>query len=75
VIRNRSYQNRVRRAGLVSCGQIFEDLVERTADRRRKRRSRNLHGGVQLERFADQPVPRDTDRPQFDLLPKAYEGL
>ena len=29
--------------------------------------SGNLQGGLQLELFADQPVPRDSDRPLLDL--------
>ncbi len=72
MIRNRSYHARARRAGLVSCGQILEELVERAVDRRRKKRSGKLQGGLQLELFADQPIPRDPDRPLFDLLPEAY---
>jgi hypothetical protein len=62
-----------RRDGLVSVGTILEELVERAADRRRKKRSGNLQGGLQLELFADQPVPRDPERPLFDLLPEAYD--
>jgi hypothetical protein len=43
------------------------------AARRRKRHSGNLQGGLQLELFADPPVPRDPERPLVDLLPDAYD--
>jgi hypothetical protein len=78
VIRNRTHHARAQRAGLVSCGQILEELVERAADRRfyrpaRRPKPRAAAGqSLQLELFADQPVPRDPDRPLFDLLPEAY---
>ena len=58
---------------MVSAGEVLEELVERAADRRRRTRSGKLQRGLQLELFADQPVPRDADRPLFDLLPEAYE--
>jgi hypothetical protein len=58
---------------MVSAGAILEEQVERAADRRRKKRSGNLQGGLQLELFADQPVPRDPDRPLLDLMPEAYD--
>ena len=63
---NKSYYARARRGGVVSAGAILEELVERAADRRRKKRG-NLQEGLQLELFADQPVPRDSDRPLLDL--------
>jgi hypothetical protein len=61
---------------MVSAGQILEELAERAADRhRRRKRSVKLQEGVQLELFADEPIPRDADRPLVDLLPEAYESL
>ena len=60
---------------MVSVSEVLDELIERAADRRRKKRSGKLQGALQLELFADQPVPRDADRPLFDLLPEAYEGL
>jgi hypothetical protein len=57
---------------MVSAGAILEDLVERAADRQRKKRSGNLRGGLQLELFSDEAVRRDPERPLFDLLPEAY---
>jgi hypothetical protein len=59
---------------MVSAGAILEELVERAADRQRKKRSGNLQGGLQLELFSDEAVPRDAERPLFDLLPEADEG-
>jgi hypothetical protein len=73
VIRNRSY--RARNGGMVSVSEVLDELTERAADRQRRKRSAKLQGGLQLELFSDQPVPRDADRPLFDLLPEAYEGL
>ena len=35
--------------------------------------SGNLQGGLQLELFSDEAVPRDAERPLFDLLPEAYD--
>jgi hypothetical protein len=67
---NRTYKLRSRRAGLISSGEILEELVERAADR--KRRQRKLQG-LQLELFAPEPVPRDPGRPLVDLLPEAYD--
>jgi hypothetical protein len=58
---------------MVSAGAILEELVERAADRQRKKRSGNLQGGLQLELFEDQPVPSDPDRPLLDLMPEAYD--
>ncbi len=97
MIRNRSYHAHARRAGLLSCGQILEELVERAADRRqrfyrpghRPKPGAVAKQSLQLELFADQTdsghekfmpgingsVPRDAERPLFDLLPEAYEGL
>ena len=87
MIRNRSYRAR---GGMVSVSEVLDELIERAADRRRKKRSGRLQRGLQLELFTDQPVPRDAerplvsesdttprdaDRPLFDLLPGAYEGL
>ena len=56
---------------MVSAGAILEELVERAAAR--KKRSGNLQGGLQLELFSDEAVPRDAARPLFDLLPEAYD--
>ena len=60
---------------MVSVSEVLDELVESAADRRRRKRRGNPEGGLQLELFTDQPVPRDADRPLFDLLPEAYEGL
>jgi len=64
---------------MVSAGAILEQLVERAADRQRFYRPapRPNPGTVatqslQLELFADQSVPRDAERPLFDLMPEAY---
>jgi hypothetical protein len=58
---------------MVSAGEVLDELIERAADRRERRRSRNPQAGLQLELFADQPAPRDRDRPLFDLVPEAYD--
>jgi hypothetical protein len=55
---------------MVSAGEILEELIARAADRRRKKRKLQ---GLQLELFADPPVPRDPERPLVDLLPEAYD--
>jgi hypothetical protein len=65
--------SRARRAGLVSCGQILEDLVERAADRWRKKHGAKLQESLQLDLFADEPIPRNAERPLFDLIPEAYD--
>jgi len=76
LIFNRTYQLRSRRGGMVSAGEILEELTERAADRRRKKRSGKLQG-VQLEldfeqHFADQPATDGRDRPPLaDLFPDA----
>lgn len=50
---NKTYHARARSGGLVSAGAILEELVERAADRPRKKRSSgNLQGGLQLELFS-----------------------
>jgi hypothetical protein len=50
---NTTYHARARSGGLVSAGAILEELVERAADRPRKKRSSgNLQGGLQLELFS-----------------------
>jgi hypothetical protein len=56
---------------MVSAGAILEELVERAADRRRKKHGAKLQGGSQLELFTDEPIPRDAERPFFDLIPEA----
>ena len=60
---NKTHHAGARRGGLVSTGAILEELVERAADRQRKKRSGNLQGGLQLELFSDEAVPRDAERP------------
>jgi hypothetical protein len=81
---NRTFQLRSRRGGLISCDDVLEELVERAADRQRFYRpacrpklGAKAKPSLQLELdFAQQePVARDADRPLFDLLPEAYEGL
>jgi hypothetical protein len=52
---------------MVSVSEVLDELIERAADRQRRKRRGNPQGGLQLELFADQPVPRDA--------PVAYEGL
>jgi hypothetical protein len=69
---SKTYHARARRGGMVSAGQILEELAERAAARQRRKRSVKLQGGLQLELFADEPIPRDAERPLFDLLPEAY---
>ena len=60
---------------MVSVGEVLNELIDRAADRRRKKRNVDLQGGLQLELFADQPAPRDAERPLFDVIPEAYESL
>ena len=76
---NKSYHARARRGGLVSAGEILDELVERAADRKRFYRParRPKPGGkakpsLQLE-LDFEPVPRDPERPLVDLLPEAYD--
>ena len=82
MIRNRTYHARARRGGLVSCGDVLEELAERAADRqrfyrpaRRPKPGAKAKPSLQMELdFAQQePVARDPERPLFDLLPEAYE--
>ena len=70
MIRNRSYQIRSRRYGLVSAGDVIQELVERARDRERFyrperrtkpgiaakecKKSSGKLQGVQLELFADE---------------------
>jgi hypothetical protein len=58
---------------MVSVGDVLDELIERAADRRRKKRRGKLQGGLQLELFADQPVPGDAERPLLDIFPEFYE--
>ena len=63
--------------GLLSTGEILEDIAARAADRRRReKKSKQRAGklqGIQLELFPDPLVPRDPERPLVDLLPEAYD--
>jgi len=68
---NRTYHARASRGGLVPVGEVIQELVERAADRRRKKHGAKLRGSLQLELFGDQPIPRDAERPLFDLIPEA----
>ena len=67
---NKTYHARARHRGMVSVGAVLEELVERAADRRRKKRSGNLLGGAQLELFAREQIPR-AERPLFDRCNRA----
>jgi hypothetical protein len=80
VIFNRTYQLRSRRGGLVSVGEVIGELVERADGRRRFYRpgrrpklGAKAKESLQLELFPQEPVPRDAERPLFDLLPEAYD--
>ena len=46
---------------MVSAGDVLAELVERAAERRRKKCSRKLQS-LQLELFLDPPVPRDPEQ-------------
>jgi hypothetical protein len=77
---NRTFQLRSRRGGLVSCGDVLEELVERTAERQRFYRparqpklGAKAKPSLQLELFAQGPPTRDAERPLFDLMPEAYD--
>ena len=77
---NRTFQLRSRRGGLVSCGDVLEELVERAAERQRfYRPARRLKPGakakssLQLELFAQEPVARDAERPLLDVFPEFYD--
>jgi hypothetical protein len=70
---NKSYHAVASRGGLVSAGDVIQELVERAADRQRaKKRSGKLQG-VQLELFPAQPAVQrpPADRPLGDLFPEA----
>ena len=62
---NKTYHAQARSGGMVSAGQVLEELVDRAAERRRRKCSGNLQGGVQLELFAEEPVPMNNRSP-FD---------
>jgi hypothetical protein len=77
---NKTYA-RARRGGLVSAGEILEELVGRAANcqrfyrpkRRQKPGELKPNSPCSLSWFAHEPVPRDDGRPLFDLIPEAYD--
>jgi hypothetical protein len=73
---NKTYHARARRTGLVSAGQLLEDLALRAADRRRReKKSKQRAGklqGIQLELFPEPEPTTAADRPLFDLFPEAF---
>lgn len=62
-----------RRGGMASAGAILEGAGRASRRSPAEESSGNLQGGLQLELFADQPVPRDPGRPLLDLMPEAFD--
>jgi hypothetical protein len=52
---------------------LLASSSQKAADRRRKKHGAKQQGSLQLDLFADEPIPRDAERPLFDLIPEAYD--
>jgi hypothetical protein len=53
---NKSYHARAKRGAMVSTGEVLEEWVSAPPNRRRRKRSANQQGGLQLELFAPESV-------------------
>jgi hypothetical protein len=66
---NKSYHARARRGGgMVSAGAVLEELVQRTADRRRQERKTRRSGQPQDLQLELNFTPDETPEQMFDRL-------
>jgi hypothetical protein len=85
---NKSYHTRARRGGMVSAGQVLQELVDRAGDRQafyrprrrprpgvKNKRSGKPAGLQQLELFADPPRVITTTAPADETADEMFDRL